>query len=298
MSRFVVILDDYRLPPGKVKPIALVHSENLLLINITKLYVSCTQLINKLRMGHQCILCKSIVSRSNPSLKCNTCQNHSHINCLKDSSDIKNILNNFPNLKWTCDNCNNQANTEPTLSDIMKEIIVIKNSQTKLIESIEFCSKKIDDFELKLNKFSDRIKLIEPLNKERNVIKTQITDFEQRSRSNNIEIIGIPEKPNENLGKILETIGKAINYPITPSDIDTYHRVSQFTYDKTKPKNIIVKFISKWKKDNFLASSKNNKNLKTSDLNFAENNKVYINDHLSPQNKLLLKKNQRNIQKL
>lgn len=103
----------------------------------------------------------------------------------------------------------------------MKEIVEIKNSQAKPIESIEFSSNKIDNFEKKLNKFSDKIKLTEPLNKEVSELKAHITDFEQRSRSNNMEIIEIPENTNENIGNFLEIIGKKNYYPTAPSAIDT-----------------------------------------------------------------------------
>lgn len=55
---------------------------------------------------------------------------------------------------------------------------------------------------------------------------------------------GVPDSANENIYKILETIGNAINCEISPNEISAAHRV-QHVYDNNKaPRNIIVKCVS------------------------------------------------------
>lgn len=239
-------------------------------------------------MGLQCDGCNSNVTRTNPGITCSgSCKSSYHYNCIDLPKAEKLMLQNSNNLSWICTACKNTSvrstSTEPTLSDVMRAISELKNS-------VEFCSKKIDDFEQKLNGFSEKIKLIEPLQSQCNAIQLKVDDFEQRSRMNNVEIVGVPEKQNENLlNLITKQLSNIIQYPIVEQDIDTIHRVASFDHNTTRPKNIIVRFVSQLKKENFLASARKNKNLTANNLNFAEANKIFLNDHLSPKNKLILR---------
>ncbi|KAJ2954751.1 hypothetical protein O0L34_g3054 [Tuta absoluta] len=126
------------------------------------------------------------------------------------------------------------------------------------------------------------------------LIKNELTDLkkvleakDQWSRMNNIEIKGIPAKKNENLVSLVCEIGKIINYPVTNEHINFLSRVRS----SAKVKPIIVCFTSRQVKENYLASAKRQKNLRTSDLGFSEtSDRIYVNDHLTRANKQLLTK--------
>lgn len=178
---------------------------------------------------------------------------------------------------------NRKLSSSEDSSDVMELLRELK-------KSVDFCCDKIHDFEAKLNKISDQIKLIEPLQAECNLLKAKVENLEQRSRINNVEIIGVPEKANENLVDIVSNIGKKVNCPVAEHEIDAVHRVTPFNFDKNKPKHIILRFVSRLKKEKFLLNAKTLGNLTTSSIGFSNNNnKIYVNDHLSPNNKLLLK---------
>lgn len=226
----------------------------------------------------KCDTCKNNINRQNPGITCiGKCVSSYHYNCADISQAEKNALLASQNLNWICNTCKDQqkeptgADVQPTNSDIMKMLMEVRNS-------IQFCSNKIDDFEAKLNTYSEQIKLIAPLQQECMLLRKQVADLEQRSRSNNVEIVGIPEKNKEDIASILSSIGKTISCPIEKNDIDTYHRVAQFNFNKNKPKNIIVRFISRVMRDKFVASAHKHKNLNTTQINFSESNPVYIND--------------------
>lgn len=249
-------------------------------------------------MVSQSIICNNNINRANPGVYCSgPCHEHYHYTCLNLAVNEKTVLLNSTNIKWVCDNCNQQVSTEPghneivsKLNAVMTELKELSNNQTKMLESVNYCSGKIDDFQAKLNTFSDKIKLIEPLKQEFDEMKIRLNDLEQRSRFNNIEMVGVPEKAGENIHEIIKLIGHTVQCPIDSNDIDSCHRVSHYSYSEHKPKSIIVKFVSKIKKDNLMAAVKKHKNLRSSDLNLTGTNRIYVNDHLVPSSKLLLKK--------
>lgn len=240
-------------------------------------------------MVSYCDKCNANLGRSNPGVTCvGTCKKNYHFNCIDLTKVEKAALQTSNNLNWVCSSCKSSSapaiSTEPTLSDIMQAINELKSS-------IEFCSNKIDDFEKKLNVYSEKIKLIEPIKEKCDAMQIKVEDYEQRSRLNNIEIVGIPEKQNENLLQMVTVqLSKTIQCPIAEQDIDSIHRVASYGHSNNKPKNVIVRFVSKLKKDKILACARKFKNLAANNLNFSETNSVYINDHLSPTNKLLLRK--------
>ncbi|KOB52145.1 Zinc finger DNA binding protein [Operophtera brumata] len=110
---------------------------------------------------------------------------------------------------------------------------------------------------------------------------------EQRERVNNIEIRGVPLKKAENLFQLVAKIGDAIGHPVLPSQINFVTR-SRSTAD-IKP--VIVGFLCRYTKENFVASARTRKNLTAEDLGFSGVlTRVYVNDHLTRENKQLLTK--------
>lgn len=121
--------------------------------------------------------------------------------------------------------------------------------------------------------------------------KAKIESMEQNSRMCNIEICNLPDKRNENLITIIESIGNVLKYPVSQNDIISIHRVPHAQQHDTKPKNIIVKFRSRILRDNLLSAYRKAKRLKSDQLGFsgaAVN--IYLNEHLTLKNKALFRK--------
>ncbi|CAG4942970.1 unnamed protein product [Parnassius apollo] len=124
-----------------------------------------------------------------------------------------------------------------------------------------------------------------------NKLEIENNTRDQWARRSNIEICGVPEKKNENLITIIENCKKAYIPFNASTDMDFVTRVASLSKDKKMPKRIIVRFMSRYYKDEFLSKVRQLKNLKASDIGFSGNNSyVFFNDHLTSSNKLLLQK--------
>ena len=100
----------------------------------------------------------------------------------------------------------------------------------------------------------------------------------------NIEIKGVPTSKDEDLFAIMAKIGKAIDCHVQKDQINYIARVP--TRNDKVNKNIICSVHNTYLKTDFIAAA----SLNAGDLGFQGNNRVYINDHLTLENKLLLNK--------
>ena len=277
-------------------------------------------------MSSVCQKCTKTLTKTSPGLQCSgACGLSFHAN--SHCSDVaKNQLSviNIPGGRWLCQGCRSgdagpraRAGSAadspldlafsslddlraPGFSDpaelpgLLKSIV----HEIKLLRtSVEFCSDKISDFEKKLEKLNDYYKLTDTLNRENIILKKQISDLsyrvislESHTRAKNVELQDIPEKNNENLINVVQKIGDHLRFRVDSSMLDTVFRVP--SRSENKPKNIIIKFMSTINRDGFLAAAKalksqpgNQKGLKIEGISA----KFYINEHLAPQTKLLLK---------
>ncbi|XP_045459285.1 uncharacterized protein LOC123669739 [Melitaea cinxia] len=192
--------------------------------------------------------------------------------------------------KWKVD-------LEASISNMVSTLLQpIKDDITSLRESVSFINSKYDEFNNKVIGLEKELKSLSSLSIELSTLKKKIDTLEtennsreQWSRRSNIEVYGIPERKNENLMEILKTISDRTGYQLNPStDIDFVTRVAHSKSENRLIKPIVIKFLSRWKKDDFLALAKRIK-LQCSDIGFAGNSSnVYFKEHLTRSNKALL----------
>ncbi|KAL3282138.1 hypothetical protein HHI36_005333 [Cryptolaemus montrouzieri] len=110
--------------------------------------------------------------------------------------------------------------------------VSLQNEIQFLRESVEFCGDKVSDFENTLKKLTDYMKLTDMLKNENQTLKSELLEMnkkieymDQLNRSNNIEIVGVPELPSENLLQVVEKIGTSVDYKINNDMVDSVHRV-------------------------------------------------------------------------
>nr|CAH7741343.1 unnamed protein product [Callosobruchus chinensis] len=186
------------------------------------------------------------------------------------------------------------------MEEIRTELRQLREQQNSLINSVTFCSEKVSDFESKLIKIDEYIKKTEKLQaentslkKELSQLKLKVNDLDQISRLNNIELQGIPEKQNENLGEVLQKIGDYVNYKVDLSKVEYIHRVQLNKNSNNKIRNIIVRFVNRREKENLLTAAKTkrlqreNGSPKMSVGGVSE--ALFINEHLTMDNKLLFR---------
>ena len=75
-------------------------------------------------------------------------------------------------------------------------------------------------------------------------LEKAVDQGEQYSRRNNLRITGYRETENENTDDIVLKIAADIGSDIELSDIDRSHRVGRPGVNRTKPRDVIVKFTS------------------------------------------------------
>lgn len=167
---------------------------------------------------------------------------------------------------------------------------LVEKVVTRLQESIDFNTKVIEDLKKELCIRDSKIKeLQDNIAKVREESADETEQLHQYTRRNNVEIHGVPEIQGEDTYEILKDIGKAVGCEINKSDIDISHRMP--TSNKSLPRPIIAKFTNRWKKQELMAAKKQVRQLQSSTIGInASSRPVYINDHLTPKSKGLLKR--------
>ncbi|KAF9417195.1 hypothetical protein HW555_005706 [Spodoptera exigua] len=178
------------------------------------------------------------------------------------------------------------------VSAMRKEFADLKSSLSRQVEDI------INKLEEKLGDMEDRVAGVEGIKEEVEKLQARVIkleeeseDRDQWSRMNNIEIKGITQQNNENLLEMVAKIGTKINYPVSKSQINFVSRVP--TREKDRKKSIIVCFCNRYVKEDFIAAARleaKTAPLTNSLFGLPGNQKIYINDHLTIKNKLLLSK--------
>lgn len=201
---------------------------------------------------------------------------------------IDEIKNEVTDIKVTCralqssvdDLHSKQQSSSAQITTISDQI----DSHCERLHKLEQSQGPIVNIAKKMQDMSDTIKNLQH----------QLASKDQRDRSKNLEITNVPVTKGENLHSILMTLAIKIGIDLDLQNIDDVHRVRKFVLDNKnteQPPNIIVHFSQRRRKDEFLAACKTRRELTTLDLGCNGPAKpIFVNEHLTPQNKLLFKK--------
>ena len=160
--------------------------------------------------------------------------------------------------KKFCEEINQRVDSKLTALETWKK--EIDDKTTELTESVDFTSSKYDDIQSKLkeitekqndNKLATQVESLyennTELNDDMDTLSLKVDDLEQRLRSKTLEINGLPEKNNENLG---ELVGKLYEH-VTGEKLDANHDLELLgrmpnTYSQRKnlkPRAIAIRFF-------------------------------------------------------
>ena len=143
-----------------------------------------------------------------------------------------------------------------------------KNETKKLWNHVNKLEDEVDEL-------YDRIKDLE----------TALYDQQQRSRRNNLEIHGLPNDIlDENLEKnIVEILNNIVEVPINLSEIEACHRLPS----RNGPKPVIIRFLCRKRRNEVMENASNVNNHDLTKFGMENNQKIYINNNLSPKMKEL-----------
>lgn len=187
------------------------------------------------------------------------------------------------------------------LDNIKTDIKHIDTRQSQLFadlsvvkESLCFYDKEQDDLKKRVNELSTVSK---SNNSENSAMRQQIDNLhselntlQQRERKQNLEIMGVPEKTNEDLCNYLINIAKHAEIQLSSQDVEFITRVQPYTKVPGRPKTIIAKLKSNSLRDCILSGIRKKKGITTQDIGISGDIiKIFVNEHLTPSNKLLFK---------
>ncbi|KAF9421020.1 hypothetical protein HW555_003003 [Spodoptera exigua] len=184
------------------------------------------------------------------------------------------------------------------VSTINKELEPVKREMQGIIESVSFMNNTFEDLRREHQSSMDTIKNLESKNLELvstvNALNDRLTNLEQQSRSNNIEVQCVPENKNENIISIVSQLTRVVSCEIKEKDIINCSRVAKLNPSSNRPRSIVVQLASPRIRDQILAATiKYNKlnpqdKLNCSHLGYGgSKSAVYVTEHLSPTNRAL-----------
>ncbi|XP_050677273.1 uncharacterized protein LOC126973973 [Leptidea sinapis] len=266
--------------------------------------------------------CGSCGQEARDCVQCSSCSRHFDYQCSGITEAGYRKLGIERQAAWRCPSCKSGGSAispriisgesgllpKPvTLDQVMQELRNIKrtvDSVSNIVAGIESIKSDVSElktsmgqFTLKFQGLEERIHVIEQAQAE--VLKlsdriltmeSDLNDKNQWMRLNNVEIKGVPMKDRENLFEIINKIGNKIQYPITKQNINFLARVPSRDGLAVRAKPIIVSFLSRYVKEDFVASARSFKKLIAADIDLPGTSPIFINDHLTVENKILLKK--------
>ena len=123
-----------------------------------------------------------------------------------------------------------------------KEPVVFTLSSEQLEELADKVMNKIEEKLSARDVYVD--KQISELKSENEDLGAKTDDLEQRSRLENLRIFGITEKPAENTDRLVIDVATKVGVTLSMASISRSHRVGPKRPDATRPRAIIVKFVS------------------------------------------------------
>lgn len=167
------------------------------------------------------------------------------------------------------------------ITDLRKSIKGLESSHNKLLE----------DFTSYKNKNNVNLTKIQDTEAEIMELRAQINKQQQYARMKNLEIAGLPEIPNESLTEAVIKIAGHAGVQISSNDIKFANRVQPMRKNTGKPKTVIVKLRNRGTKDKILSGLRKTKGISTADVGHGgESRQIYVHEHLTPVNKMLLYK--------
>lgn len=176
----------------------------------------------------------------------------------------------------------------------LAELKSIKDDLKNVKTSVEYAHQSIAELSAKVTDLSSEVDSIKNTKDDIASLRNQLAKLnrlhqenDQKLRQNNIEIKGVPMSNSENLFTVISKIGERININLPKEQINYIARVPMRNDNHNK--TIICCIHNRYLKEDFVAAAKKCK-LTAADLGLSSSNMIFVNDHLTVENKILLNK--------
>lgn len=177
--------------------------------------------------------------------------------------------------------------SQMNMNDVLKEILI---RQREMHQSMSFMNEMYerllkDNSDLKTT-IAHQAKVINEIQAENLILKNEVDNIAQYSRRNIVEVHGIKDMTNDSCLNILCAIARKIDMQIDEREIDTCHVINTLS---SRPNKAVFKFVRKVIRDEFLEKCRKAM-LSEKDvfMDSATNNRIYVNEQLSPHFRQLM----------
>lgn len=203
------------------------------------------------------------------------------------------------------------SNSLSTLASEMRllreDVGEIKSQMKSLTDHITKCNARLDEHEKNLSQAVERLHVVEErtsiiisLENTISVLREQQKSRAQAFLRNEVEIAGINENPNENPRHMIRVIAQKIGAPLEDRDLDYVTRVGPQRRDEggssteeaveKLPRPLVVRFLRRYQRDEFLKAGKVNRNLNCADIEVSgARRNIYFNERLTQENRQLFR---------
>lgn len=195
-----------------------------------------------------------------------------------------------------------EAVLEATLTRLVSnQLKDIRSQFSDLQESMAYISGQYEDLKKLLGTNSSEVQSLKEENKvlkeNLNTLTSRVKTLEDDSlkqqqwvRLQNIEVTGIPEDKEENTVAIIQKLSEHIGVTIGPSDVEFAHRVQpRRAASGAGARPIVARLRHRIVKDKIVAAARKYRELNTREVGIGrESSKIYVNEHLTKENKMLL----------
>lgn len=186
------------------------------------------------------------------------------------------------------------------LGPIKDEISSLKSQLAEMKSFVDLANKKYDEISSKMDRFEAKRKkdtqenkllrdTIKKLEEKVQLLELQSNDVRQYTRRDCLEIHGIPVEDGEDTNQLVKAVGDLMEVYLSDGDISTSHRLpSNKSYKgNRKTPATIVKFVRRDVKNRFYSARKELKGYTTKSVGFDVENRIFINESLTEQNKAI-----------
>lgn len=263
-----------------------------------------------------CGACSLTITKDGSEVKCSgSCDKVFHGECVKEE-----VGNKKTRSAWKCKDCRVPASSQSSgkstsssttltkqflldvIEDLKKgffgELKVVQQDVGEMKTSLEFLSENVDTTNKMMQEMKADLAALKRENQELRVanetlddevgqLRDRVRTLEQYTRRNNVEISGVPVTPGEKVVEIVKDVGTALGVPLQDIDIAAAHRIPSFKKDVIP--SIVVQFQHRATRDSWVDNFRKKKTMTAREVNPAYPvNRLYVNEHLSPENKLFL----------
>ena len=188
------------------------------------------------------------------------------------------------------------------IETLRAEVIEIKESQAFICNQYDSLKAEYDKL-IVVNTLQKEE--ISNLKSQADALKTQeikdsikVDELEQYGRRQNLEIVGVPEKEDENTNAIVLEVAKMLDVDIMSSHISTSHRLPKkkaSSRNNSGSSSIIVRFTSRDIRNQIYANRKKARFVDLKNFSVSDTKNIFVNENLTPTRKHLFWKTKQEV---